>query len=89
VGKRADLVLLAGNPLRDIRYTAGPAGVMIGGRWLSEAELAVGNPELQRQAAQHRGIRLIRVSASDSMARNATTHGVGDLCERLRAGTQP
>jgi imidazolonepropionase-like amidohydrolase len=40
VGNRADLVLLTGNPLRDIRYTAQPAGVVIGGRWLSRAELA-------------------------------------------------
>jgi imidazolonepropionase-like amidohydrolase len=39
VGKRADLVLLAGNPLTDIRHTAYPAGVMLGGRWLSRAEL--------------------------------------------------
>lgn len=39
VGKRADLVLLAGNPLEDVRHTARPAGVMLGGRWLSRAEL--------------------------------------------------
>lgn len=38
-GKRADLVLLTGNPLRDVRYTAQPAGVMLGGRWLSRAEI--------------------------------------------------
>jgi imidazolonepropionase-like amidohydrolase len=35
VGKRADLVLLRGNPLQDIRHTAQPAGVMLGGRWFS------------------------------------------------------
>ena len=34
VGKRADLVLLRGNPLVDIRNTTRPAGVMLGGRWL-------------------------------------------------------
>jgi imidazolonepropionase-like amidohydrolase len=39
VGKRADLVLLAGNPLQAIRHTAHPAGVMLGGRWLGRAEL--------------------------------------------------
>lgn len=39
VGKRADLVLLTGNPLQDIRYAAQPAGVMLGGRWLSRAEM--------------------------------------------------
>lgn len=39
VGKRADLVLLEGNPLTDIRHTAHPAGVMVGGRWLSRTTL--------------------------------------------------
>ena len=39
VGKRADLVLLAGNPLADVRHTAHPAGVMFGGRWLPRAEI--------------------------------------------------
>ena len=39
VGKRADLVLLNGNPLLDIRQTAQVAGVMLGGRWLTRAEL--------------------------------------------------
>jgi imidazolonepropionase-like amidohydrolase len=39
VGKRADLVMLDGNPLRDVAYTADPAGVMVGGRWLPRAEL--------------------------------------------------
>jgi imidazolonepropionase-like amidohydrolase len=38
-GKRADLVLLDGNPLQDISHTAKIAGVMIGGRWLSKAEI--------------------------------------------------
>lgn len=39
VGKRADLLLLTGNPLQDVRYTAQPAGVMLGGRWLSRADI--------------------------------------------------
>jgi imidazolonepropionase-like amidohydrolase len=38
-GKRADLVLLDGNPLQDISQTAKIAGVMIGGRWLPKAEI--------------------------------------------------
>ncbi len=36
VGKRADLVLLEGNPLSDIRNTSRRAGVMLHGRWLSK-----------------------------------------------------
>jgi hypothetical protein len=39
VGKRADLVLLNGNPLENIRYTAQRAGVMLGGRWLSREDI--------------------------------------------------
>lgn len=39
VGKRADLVLVNGNPLADIRNAADNAGVMIGGRWLSGADI--------------------------------------------------
>jgi hypothetical protein len=42
VGKRADLVLLAGNPLQDIRHTREPAGMMIDGRWLDRAALDQG-----------------------------------------------
>jgi hypothetical protein len=39
VGKRADLVLLSGNPLENIRHTLEPAGVMIAGRWFDRAAL--------------------------------------------------
>lgn len=37
VGKRADLVLLDGNPLSDIGNTARRAGVMLRGKWLPKA----------------------------------------------------
>jgi imidazolonepropionase-like amidohydrolase len=39
-GKRADLVLLSANPLRDIRHTTQIEGVAVGGRWLDQAQLA-------------------------------------------------
>ena len=39
IEKQADLVLLYGNPLADIRHTREPAGVMRGGRWFDRAEL--------------------------------------------------
>jgi imidazolonepropionase-like amidohydrolase len=38
-GKRADLLLLDANPLQDIANTSRIAGVMIGGRWLSKADI--------------------------------------------------
>lgn len=38
-GKRADLVLLDGSPLQDIRNTSRIAGVMIGGRWLPKTAI--------------------------------------------------
>jgi len=39
VGLRADLLLLEGNPLEDIRTAARPLGVMANGRWWTRAEL--------------------------------------------------
>ncbi len=39
VGKRADLVLLDGNPLTDIANVGRKAGVMVAGRWLPKAEI--------------------------------------------------
>lgn len=38
-GKRADLVLVSGNPLEDIANTARIRGVVMGGRWLDRAAL--------------------------------------------------
>jgi imidazolonepropionase-like amidohydrolase len=38
-GKRADLVLIDGNPLADIRNTARISGVLINGRWMSRADI--------------------------------------------------
>src|SRR5688500_11681701 len=38
-GRRADLLLLEANPLEAIANTERRAGVMVGGRWLPEAEL--------------------------------------------------
>ncbi len=39
-GKRADLILLDGNPLQDIANVGRQAGVMVRGRWLDQAEIA-------------------------------------------------
>jgi hypothetical protein len=39
VGKRADLLLLEGDPLEDIRNVHRQAGVMLRGRWLPKAEI--------------------------------------------------
>ncbi len=38
VGKRADLVLLGGNPLTDIRASSRIEGLAVGGRWITAAE---------------------------------------------------
>lgn len=38
-GKRADLVLLEGNPLTDIGAVARPAGVVLRGRWIDREEI--------------------------------------------------
>lgn len=41
-GRRADLILLEGDPLKDVGHLQRRAGVMVGGRWLPEAEIAAG-----------------------------------------------
>ena len=38
-GKRADLILVEGNPLKDVASVARRAGVMAHGRWLPESEI--------------------------------------------------
>lgn len=38
-GKRADLVLVAGDPLQDLAHLKEPVGVMVRGRWLSREDL--------------------------------------------------
>ncbi len=39
IGKRADLILIEGDPLKDISNVARRAGVMVRGRWLPEVEI--------------------------------------------------
>jgi imidazolonepropionase-like amidohydrolase len=39
-GKRADLILIEGNPLEDIRNVHRQAGVMVRGQWLSADEIS-------------------------------------------------
>ena len=48
-GNRADLVLLNGNPLGDIRQTRSIEGVMIGDRWLPKAYLTSTLKELEKR----------------------------------------
>jgi imidazolonepropionase-like amidohydrolase len=38
-GSRADLILVGGNPLKDLSNVARRAGVMVRGRWLAEEEI--------------------------------------------------
>jgi imidazolonepropionase-like amidohydrolase len=45
-GSRADLILLDGNPLTDLKALQQRAGVMIRGRWLSEREIQEGLAEI-------------------------------------------
>jgi tetratricopeptide (TPR) repeat protein len=39
-GKRADLILVEGNPLQDVGRAAHPSGVMVRGKWLPASQLA-------------------------------------------------
>jgi imidazolonepropionase-like amidohydrolase len=48
VGKRADLILVEGNPLQDVANIFRSAGVMVNGRWLPRAELDARLAEIER-----------------------------------------
>ena len=39
VGKRADMILLNANPLEDVAHLQDPAGVMVRGEWMPEADI--------------------------------------------------
>jgi imidazolonepropionase-like amidohydrolase len=49
-GRRADLILVEGDPLKDVANVRRRVGVMVGGRWLGQAEIEAG---LAAIAARH------------------------------------
>jgi imidazolonepropionase-like amidohydrolase len=49
VGNESDLVLLNGNPLKDINQTKAIAGVMIGKKWLSKEQITAELSRLERK----------------------------------------
>ena len=52
VGRRADLVLLDGNPLEDLAHLRRPAGVMVRGRWLPAEEITARLEEIAEANAR-------------------------------------
>lgn len=50
-GQRADLILLEADPLADVANVQRRAGVMLNGRWLSEADIQVGLAEIAERHA--------------------------------------
>jgi adenine deaminase len=50
IGRRADLILVEGNPLRDVANVARRVGVMVRGRWVPQGEL---QGMLERLAASY------------------------------------
>ncbi len=76
VGRRADLLVLEGNPLEDITQTTRRVGMMAVGRWHSQRELDSATAALARRwAPQHRAI-------DDLVA-----HGADAAVLRARAGS--
>jgi imidazolonepropionase-like amidohydrolase len=61
-GKSADLILLRGNPLKDISNTQKLAGVMVRGKWIPEQELHVMLAEVPSSFDYH-GDRLFPASS--------------------------
>ena len=52
VGKRADLLLLARNPLDNVGNAADRVGLLLGGLWFSEADLRALAQDLARSQAE-------------------------------------
>lgn len=52
VGKRADLILVEGNPLTDVANAARRMGVMVRGRWIPESEIQKKLTEIELRAAK-------------------------------------
>lgn len=50
-GHRADLILLNGNPLESVGNLREPAGVMVRGRWLSDADIQTELDEIEKRAS--------------------------------------
>jgi imidazolonepropionase-like amidohydrolase len=50
-GARADFILLEANPLEDVANVQRRAGVILGGRWISEQEIQTGLAEIARRHA--------------------------------------
>lgn len=48
-GARADLILLGGNPLSNIKQTQSIEGVVVNGKWLSKTEIQAGLKKLEKQ----------------------------------------
>ncbi|HKO96558.1 MAG TPA: amidohydrolase family protein [Pyrinomonadaceae bacterium] len=53
VGKRADLILVEGNPLIDVANAARRAGVMVRGRWIPENEIQKRLSEIEAKFAKN------------------------------------
>ena len=70
VGKRADLILVDGNPLDDVANIFRAAGVMVNGRWLPRGELDAMLSEIERSLRYPAGneVKDLPVSAKDIAA---------------------
>ena len=55
IGKRADLILLDANPLRDIKNTRKIAGVFINGNWLDKAKINAQLSDLSKRNTAAKG----------------------------------
>ena len=67
-GRRADLLLLEGNPLEDVRNAARRVGVMVRGKWLAQAELQA---QLDELAARFAGGDASEAEAGDESPSDA------------------
>ena len=87
-GKRADLLLLDGNPLADISKTRAIAGVMVRGRWLERKELdrAVNDIPAEYARRERELTSQLESNSEAALQRLDETDPFGDLGARAMAG---
>jgi imidazolonepropionase-like amidohydrolase len=87
-GKRADLVLLDGNPFTDIGKTRAIAGVIVRGRWLERAELDRMVNEVPAEYARQEGElkTLLQTNPEAALRRLDETDPFDNLGARALAG---
>lgn len=83
-GRRADLILIEGNPLESVKNIYPPAGVMAGGRWYPKSDLQKRLESLAASYAQKTELKNFKFNLSHHEKFTKTNRGLINFHSRLR-----